>query len=75
MARIPNEEIERLKKEIPIERLVTGFGVELKRHGEGSVWALSVSRRQDAIPGCVAGNESVALPGRVQQRRRCDRRG
>ena len=27
MARIPNEEIERLKKEIPIERLVTGFGV------------------------------------------------
>jgi len=33
MARIPNEEIERLKKEIPIERLVTGFGVELKRQG------------------------------------------
>ena len=31
MARIPNEEIERLKKEIPIERLVTGFGVELAR--------------------------------------------
>ncbi len=27
MARIPDEEIERLKKEIPIERLVTGFGV------------------------------------------------
>jgi len=27
MARIPSEEIERLKKEIPIERLVTGFGV------------------------------------------------
>jgi DNA primase len=34
MARIPNEEIERLKKEIPIERLVTGFGVELKRQGK-----------------------------------------
>ena len=33
MARIPDEEIERLKKEIPMERLVTGFGVELKRHG------------------------------------------
>ena len=33
MARIPDEEIERLKKEIPIERLVTGFGVELKRCG------------------------------------------
>lgn len=34
MARIPNEEIERLKKEISIERLVTGFGVELKRQGK-----------------------------------------
>ena len=33
MARIPESEIERLKKEIPIERLVTGFGVELKRTG------------------------------------------
>lgn len=33
MARIPDEEIERLKKEIPMERLVTGFGVELKRQG------------------------------------------
>jgi DNA primase len=34
MARIPDEEIERLKREIPIERLVTGFGVELKRQGK-----------------------------------------
>jgi DNA primase catalytic core len=33
MARIPDEEIERLKKEISIERLVTGFGIELKRAG------------------------------------------
>ena len=37
MARIPDEEIERLKREIPIERLVTGFGVELKRHGANLV--------------------------------------
>ena len=34
MARIPEEEIERLKREIPIERLVAGFGVELKRQGK-----------------------------------------
>ncbi len=34
MARIPDEEIERLKKEVPIERLVAGFGVELKRQGK-----------------------------------------
>ncbi|QOY87936.1 CHC2 zinc finger domain-containing protein [Paludibaculum fermentans] len=33
MARIPDSELERLKREIPIERLVTGFGVELQRHG------------------------------------------
>jgi DNA primase len=33
MARIPDAEIERLKKEVPVERLVMGFGVELKRHG------------------------------------------
>lgn len=33
MARIPEDEIERLKKEIAIERLVMGFGIELKRQG------------------------------------------
>ena len=33
MARIPESEIERLKKEVAIERLVIGFGIELKRHG------------------------------------------
>ena len=34
MARIPESEIERLKKEIPIERLVTGFGVELSSEND-----------------------------------------
>jgi len=43
--------------------------------GEGSVWALPVSRRQDAELERFAGNESVALNGRVQQRRRRDRVG
>jgi DNA primase len=33
VARIPDSELERLKREIPIERLVLGFGVELQRHG------------------------------------------
>jgi DNA primase len=31
--RIPEDEIERLKNEVSLERLVTGFGIELKRHG------------------------------------------
>ena len=33
MARIPDDQIERLKNEVSLERLVTGFGIELKRHG------------------------------------------
>jgi DNA primase len=33
MARIPDDEIERLKREVSLERLVTGFGIELKKHG------------------------------------------
>ena len=37
MARIPDEEIERLKREIPIERLVSGFGVELTGTGANLV--------------------------------------
>jgi hypothetical protein len=31
MARIPNDEIERLKREVSLERLVTGFGIEVRR--------------------------------------------
>ena len=37
MARIPDEEIERLKRDIPIERLVSGFGVELTGTGANLV--------------------------------------
>ena len=33
MARIPEEEIKRLKREVSIERLVEARGVKLKRHG------------------------------------------
>ena len=32
MARIPDVEIERLKRETSLERLVTGFGIELRKH-------------------------------------------
>ena len=34
MARIPEEEIERLKREVPIQRLAEGRGVVLKPHGK-----------------------------------------
>ncbi len=33
MARIPDSEIERLKSEVSLERLVEGHGVKLERHG------------------------------------------
>src|SRR5690348_11133385 len=33
MARIPDSEIERLKREVSIERLVKAAGVELRKHG------------------------------------------
>src|SRR5688500_6934099 len=33
MARIPDEEIERLKREVALERLAVADGVELRRHG------------------------------------------
>jgi DNA primase len=34
MARIPEEEIERLKREISLERLAVAKGIKLKKHGE-----------------------------------------
>jgi len=33
VARIPEDEIERLKEEVSLERLVAGAGIELRRHG------------------------------------------
>ncbi|MCC6262384.1 MAG: hypothetical protein IT169_02315 [Bryobacterales bacterium] len=50
MARIPEAEIERLKKEAPIERLVMRFGVELKRQGAGlGAGARSIRWREAVI--------------------------
>ena len=33
MARIPDDQIERLKQEVSLQRLAEGMGVNLKRHG------------------------------------------
>lgn len=35
MARIPDADIDRLKQEVSLERLVQAQGIELKRHSEG----------------------------------------
>jgi DNA primase len=37
MARIPEEELERLKREVSVERLVATRGVELKAHGSNLI--------------------------------------
>jgi DNA primase len=37
MARIPDQELERLKEEISVIRLVEGTGVELKAHGADKI--------------------------------------
>ena len=33
MARIPEQELERLKQEVPVDRLAQARGIKLKRHG------------------------------------------
>ena len=42
MARIPQEEIERLKHEVPLQRLAEARGVELRRHGAEDLVGLCV---------------------------------
>ncbi len=37
MARIPEADIERLKQEVSLQRLVESRGIELKRHGKNLV--------------------------------------
>ena len=74
MARIPDSEIERLKKEVPIERLVMGFGVELKRHGAEWIGRCPFSRQAkgrversflSGVTGTHASGEDRPLPDRV----------
>ena len=69
MARIPDDEIQRLKSEISVERLVTSFGVELKRHGAELIGRCPF--HDDKTPSLVviAEDEPVALPGQMQCRR------
>ncbi|MCA2971590.1 MAG: hypothetical protein INH43_24000 [Acidobacteriaceae bacterium] len=47
----PREETERLKKEVALERLVLGFGVELKRHGAALLGRCSF--HEDKTPSLV----------------------
>ena len=51
MARIPDEQLERLKAEVSVERLVTGSGIELKRSGKD--WIGRCPFHEDATASLV----------------------
>ena len=42
MPRIPDEQIERIKQDISLTRLVESRGIELKRHGQNDLIGLCV---------------------------------
>ncbi len=51
MARIPPEEIERIKSDIAVSRLVESSGVELKKHGKD--WIGRCPFHDDKTPSLV----------------------
>ena len=75
MARIPEEEIERLKREVSIERLAEARGVKLKRHGADLVGLCPF--HDDHSPSLVISPEKNLWNclGRVRERRERDRLG
>ena len=75
MARIPEAEIERLKSEISLERLVEARGVKLSGTGADLSGCCPFHEDRDAEPGRHAGEEPLALPGRVPGGRDGDRLG
>ena len=75
MARIPEGEIERLKREVSIERLAEARGVKLKRHGADLVGLCPF--HEDHSPSLVdqPAEKSLELSRRVRERRKRDRLG
>ena len=69
MARIPDEEIERLKREVSLERLVEARGVELEAPRRRTSIGLCPFH-DDHEPSLVVtpDEEPLALPGRVPGR-------
>lgn len=61
MARIPEAEIERLKNEVAVVRLVEAAGLELKKSGKDWDCTLPLPRRRHREPGGHACEEPVAL--------------
>ncbi len=73
MERIPEAEVERLKREVSASGFGSGGGAEAARNPP--LGAVSVPRRQGAVAVDLAEEESVALPGGVPSGRVRDRLG
>ena len=54
MARIPDQVIERLKQEIPLDRLAAAHGVKLKQHGAALLTPLARSAVERRPARCCA---------------------
>jgi CHC2 zinc finger len=65
MARIPEEVIERVKREVSLVRLVELAGIELRRQGKDLVGCCPFHEDSNAVVGGLAGEELVALLGRL----------
>ena len=75
MARIPEHEIERLKREIALERLVAARGVQLKRHGARPLGLCPFHDDRTPVARDHARDEPLALPRGVPDGRQRDRLG
>ena len=67
MARIPEAEVERLKREISVERLAEARGVKLTRQGEDLIGKCPFHDDRNASAGHHSGEKSLALPGRLRR--------
>ena len=75
MARIPEDEVERLKREVSVQRLAEARGVKLTRHGADLIGLCPF--HEDHSPSLVisSGEKSVELSRRVPRGRHGDRLG
>jgi hypothetical protein len=65
LARIPNDELERIKAEVSLVRLVEAAGIELVRHGKDLVGLCPFHDDREPVAGGDSVEEPVALFGGV----------
>ena len=61
MARVAEREVERLKEEVSLQRLVEAAGVELRAPGQRPRRALPVSRGPQPVAGGLAGRRTCGI--------------